>query len=135
MLAVICAPIPTCTPSLPTNCATPTPVVIWDGIHDANLAGYRLYVRVAGGPFALASDLPCEWADLDEDFVLDARLCRGADIGIPLQRYCPACLPFNLYEFAVTAYNLTGIESLAYSNGIPVCMPPVCDISRHGPCN
>jgi hypothetical protein len=114
---------------------TPTPVVVWDQVADANLAGYSLWYREPGGTFQRLRDFPCEWYDTDRppDGMPDVRFCRGADLGIPLQRYCPSCAPLNLYEFAVKARNLAGAESATFSNVLPVCYSPIC--ARPGPCN
>ena len=121
-----------CTP-LATH--TPTPVVTWDQIADANLAGYSIYYREPGGVFQLLLDFPCEWYDMSDplDGIADVRFCRGPDMGAPLQRYCPSCLPFNVYEFSVKAYDLAGRRSTLTSNVVSVCFSPLC--VRPGPCN
>mgnify|MGYP001264817265 CR=1 FL=1 len=124
LLAVTCTPLTT---------YTPTPVVTWDQVLDASLAGYTLYYREPGGTFQRLVDFPCEWYDMDEDGRADTRFCRGADLGAPLQRYCPSCVPFTAYEFAVKAKNLAGLESLEFSNVVSVCFSPLC--VRPGPCN
>lgn len=132
VLPLICTPLPTCGGAVTVNCATPTPVVGWHEVDDYALAGYRLYVRDNGDPLVRVADLPCEWDDIDEDGVLETRICRGADFYVPVQRHCATCAPMNLYEFAVKAYDLLGRESVAYSNAIAICMPPVYDIAAHG---
>lgn len=116
-------------------CASPTPVVMHDQIADATLAGYSLFYREPGGIFQKLVDWPCDWSDSDEDGIIDTRTCRAADLGAPIQRYCPLCAPFNEYEFAVKAYDIAGIYSANYSNVVSICMPPICDVVGHGPCN
>lgn len=114
-------------------CATPTPVVTWNQNAELDLAGYSLYYREPGGVFQKLLDFPCAWYDLDDDNVTETRFCRGPDLGTPLQRYCPSCLPLNAYEFAVKAYDLGGDASVAFSNIVSVCFSPIC--GRPGPCN
>ena len=134
-LALLCTPTPTCGGAVTVNCATPTPVIRWDAVVGADLAGYRLYIRDNGGPLVRVAELPCEWLDLNDDGVFDTRICRGVDFGIPIQRHCATCAPISLYEFSVKAYDLFGVESVAYSDAISVCMPPVCDVVGRGVCN
>ena len=126
LLAAACVPDPL---------RTPTPVAAWDQAPDADLAGYSLWYREPGGTFQRLRDFPCGWYDLDRppDGIVDVRSCRGADFGIPLQRYCSSCAPGSVYEFAVKARNLAGAESTTFSNALPVCFSPIC--TRPGPCN
>ena len=137
LLAVIaCTPLPTCTvPVTVSPCATPTPVVQWSNVTDADLSGYELYWRNAGGGiFGLLARLPCEWYDTDDDPLTPPAIsCRGADFAVPLQRYCPGCTPNNEYEFAVKAYDTGGLSSLAYSNIVTICFSPIC--VAPGPCS
>jgi hypothetical protein len=112
---------------------TPTPVLRWDAVANADLAGYSLFYREVGGTFQKLRDFPCEWYDLDNDGTNVVRFCRGADLGVPLQRYCPSCVPGTLYEFSAKAYNLSGMSSATYSNVVSVCFSPVCE--RGLPCN
>jgi hypothetical protein len=78
-------------------------------------------------------ELPCEWGDLDDDGIFETRNCRGADFSIPVQRHCPFCYDYSLYEFAVKARDLFGRESELFSNPIAICMPPIYDIFGGGP--
>ena len=123
-----------CTPDL---LFSPTPVVSWDQVADADLSGYVLYYREPGGVFQKLLDFPCKWFDLTEppDGVADLRFCRGPDMGAPLQRYCSTCSPLVAYEFAVKAKNLAGVESTSFSNVLPVCFSPICNLATRGPCN
>jgi hypothetical protein len=139
LLAAACIPLQTCTfwsdgtPQV-TPCASPTPTIQWDQNVDFDLAGYDLFWRVAGsGSFGLLQRFPCDFDDLDGDGTLETRWCRGADFAVPLQRYCPGCQPGQDYEFAVTAYDSSGLTSLAYSNVVSVCFSPIC--AAPGPCN
>jgi len=126
LLAAVCTPLAT---------YTPTPVVTWDQVPDANLAGYTVYYREPGGTYQRLVDLPCAWFDTSDppDGGMDVRWCRGPELGVPLQRYCPSCVPLTAYEFFVKAYNLAGTQSVAMSNMIPVCFAPLC--VSPGPCN
>jgi len=136
LLLAACLPLPTCAAPGATGCATPTPVLVWDQLAVADLSGYALYYRLPGGTFQKLVDLPCSWYDLSEppDGTIDVRWCRGPELGIPLQRYCPTCAPFTAYDFAVKGINLAGVYSTDYSNIVSVCFSPLCAI-RSGPCN
>jgi hypothetical protein len=134
LLSIACTPLPTCTfwsdgtPQV-SPCATPTPVLQWDQVADADLSGYRVYAD--GNQFL---DLPCEFFDDDEDpLTPPIRFCRGAEFPIPLQRYCGSCLPFFSYSITVKAYDAAGNESTMFSNAVDVCMSPICQAP--GPCN
>jgi hypothetical protein len=127
LTALACTPVPTCATPEAIDCATPTPMLQWDAVETVDLESYLLYVREDGGPLTFVTALPCEWADLDldDDGLLDTRVCRGADIAIPVQRYCATCAPFGLYEFAVKARDLLGRESVLYSNPVVICTTPI----------
>jgi hypothetical protein len=119
---LLCLPLLTCTvPVTVTPCASPTPVVAHAAVDAPDIAAYELSVRPAGyvvwEPIA---DLPCEWND--EALMLE---CRSVSPGIPLQRYCPACEPFQEYEFAFRARSINGLHSTIYSEVISVCFSPV----------
>jgi len=134
LAAVSCIPLPTCTvPVTVTPCATPTPVISWDHVPDADLAGYDIYENEPGFPRQLLVRQPCEWSDLDEDGTLEFRFCRGPDLDAAIQRYCPWCTPYTEHEFAVTAYNTAGNSSAAFSNVVSICFPPICTFP--GPCS
>jgi len=132
ILLAACLPIRTCTPTITTNCATPTPVLAWDEVTSDVLAGYRVYSRTGGDALKLTSTLPCEWADLDEDGVFESRNCRGSSFGVPVQRF-DLVQPGVLYEFSIKAYDLFNQESPLFSNPIEVCCPPIYNIGSHGP--
>lgn len=133
--AVACTPLRSCVSDGDLNCATPTPMLRWDypSTRDA-LDGFDLYSREDGGPMLLASTLPCDFYDADEDGVKETRLCRGLDFGIPVQRYCASCAPYGLREFAVKAKGITGVAS-AFSSAVSICMSPECDLATRGQCN
>ena len=134
LLATSCTPTRTCTSPSDTNCATPTPVVKFVASTASDLSGHALYWREPGGQFQLLTLLPCEWLDLDEDPTTPAtRSCRGADFGVPIQRYCPGCLPKFGYEYAVKSYDFEGNFSSTFSNVVYICTPPIC--VKPGPCN
>jgi hypothetical protein len=135
LLIVACTPLQTCTAVLTTDCATPTPCIAWDQVTDTDLAGYELNRREPGGTWQVERDFPCEWFDTNDppDGSDDVRLCRGPDLDVPLQRYCPSCAPFNEYEFCVRAYDSTGNRSVDCSNTVTVCFPPLC--VPQGPCD
>lgn len=127
LLAVACSPLPTCTePITVSPCASPTPMLAWDKFSNSNLSGYDLYYRESGGAFQLLKKLPCQWLDLDADGSYETRFCRGVNLPIPLQRVCPSCLPFNEYEFAITAYDFDGGTLAGQSNVETVCFSPIC---------
>jgi len=134
VLAVACVAVPTCSATRTTNCATPTPMVAWDGVESDMLAGYRVYSRVGGQPMVLAATLPCEWADLDEDGVFETRNCRGASFAVPIQRF-NGINPGTSYELAIKAVDLLDRESLLYSNPIYICAPPLYVIGSRAPYN
>lgn len=135
LAAVSCMPLPICVDNGNVSpCATPTPTISWDQVADADLAGYSLYFRDTGmGGWSFLADIPCSWADLDEDGTLEFRFCLGADMSIPLQRYCPMCGPYQSYEFAVKAFDAAYNLSVDYSNSVEVCFSPIC--TAPGPCN
>lgn len=125
LLAATCTPIRSCSATVTTSCASPTPVVLWDQIPDATLAGYSVYYNAVGGTPQLLVDIPCSFYDSNADDLPDARFCRAPDLGTPMQRYCPGCAAFNAYEFRIKAYTLAGIRSLDYSSPLTVCFPPI----------
>lgn len=125
-----CVPLPICVDNGNVSpCATPTPVFSWDLVPDADLKGNRVYLDGQ-----LLVDLPCQWYDGDEDpLTAPTRFCPGADLPIPLQRYCGFCLPFTNYTVTIKAYDTAGNESAAFSNSASACLSPVC--YPPGPCN
>ena len=129
LAATSCVPLPTCTDNGDVSpCATPTPVVSWDQVADADLAGYSIYWRDTGsGGFNVLAQIACRWDDLDDppDGIAETRFCLGADFPIPLQRWCPQCAPYQSYEFAIKTYDNTGNRSADYSNIIEVCFSPI----------
>ena len=135
LAAVACIPLPICVDNGNVSpCATPTPIVRWDQVVDSDLAGYSLYFRDTGGAgYSWLGDLPCVWLDLDEDGIDETRFCLGADFGIPLQRWCPMCAPYQSYEFVVKAYDTAYNLSVDYSNSVEVCFSPIC--VAPGPCS
>jgi hypothetical protein len=136
LAATACIPLPTCTDNGDVRpCATPTPVVSWDQVADADLAGYSIYWRDTGsGWFNVLAQIACRWDDDDEDPLTPlVRFCLGADFPIPLQRWCPQCAPYQSYEFAVKSYDDAGNWSADYSNIVEVCFSPIC--VAPGPCS
>ncbi len=126
LAAVSCTPLPICLDNGNVSpCATPTPVLMWDHVPDADLAAYVVLERDPGGNWSTLGEIPCEWGDVDEDGINDTRLCRGADFGLPIQRYCPYCAPFTLHEFSVLAKDDAGNLSVAPSTMISVCFSPI----------
>jgi len=127
MLLVLaaCMAVPTCTEVLTTNCATPTPTVMWDNVVDSDLAGYKVYAEEAGGPLTLIATLPCEFRPvfLDGDDIPDAtyRFCPGADMAIPVTRFLNQG---KVYDITVKAYNTLGHQSFLPSFPVTICMPP-----------
>lgn len=103
-------------------CATPTPVVMWDQLPDADLFGYELYARVGGDTLAPVALFPCEYLDTDDDGAPDFQSCRGANFGVALQRHLPL---IEEYEVAVKAVDNAMNRSLQFSIPITVCMPPI----------
>lgn len=131
---VPCTPLPTCLPDFSNSpCATPTPVLEWDLNSEPDLKGYQLFVGQPGDQLQLVADLPCELTDLDGDGTAEHRFCRGAHLGIPLQRHCPACAPLFEYEFGVKAVDTAGNLSDNFLAIIPVCFSQLC--APPGPCN
>ena len=112
-----------------TPCETPTPVLTWDPVPDADVAGYSIWYNEPGGTPQKLRDLPCEMHGVGADAV---RMCRGPDIWTPLQREHDFT-PGVAYEFRVKAYDVAGNESLEWSNVVPVCFRPLC--VRPGPCS
>lgn len=134
LLLAVCIPLQICADNGDVSpCATPTPTFRWDAVPDADLAKHELYVNEPGGVPQKLVDLPCTFLDLDEDGIADMRFCRGVDLDIPVQRYCPACQPFLDYEFRVKACDITGLCSVAFSNVDHACFSPLC--VAPGPCN
>jgi hypothetical protein len=129
-----CIPLPICADNGNVSpCATPTPTFQWDQVADLDLAGYSLYYNEPGGVPQLLVDLPCEWYDVNQDGTPDTRACRGADFGIPAQRYCQSCQPFTDYEFRVKAYDIEGTRSIGFSTIDHACFSPLC--VGTGPCD
>lgn len=124
-----CVPLPTCSATVPPPCATPTPVVAWDQVADADLAGYEVDYRTTGTQtFTKLADLPCQmW--IDDDGV-NFRYCPGQDGGFPFQRF--PLTPLASYDFCVRAYDTAGNRSIDCSNIITICMP---DVWTGGPYN
>lgn len=134
LLAAACTPLPTCSPTLTTGCETPTPVIAWDQVPDADLKGYALYYNEPGGTPQLVRDIQCVWDDRSDppDGAKETRTCLGPDVWLALQRegnYAPGVA----YEFRVKAYDTAGNLSVAYSNAISVCFRPLC--AKPGPCS
>ena len=134
LASIACTPLPICVDNGNVSpCATPTPTFQWDQVADLDLAKYQLYYNEPGGVPQLLVEFPCEWHDLDMDGTFETRFCRGADIPIPMQRYCPSCQPLIDYEFRVKACDLAGNCSAAFSNMDHACFSPIC--TAPGPCN
>jgi len=110
-------------------CGTPTPTIAHNQNTETTLSGYTLYYNVPGGVPQKLIDFDCEHYDLDGDGSQETRFCRCADMGCPVQRYCPNCAPLNPYEFSVKAYAdpTSGgrVWSAAFSNVVTICMPPI----------
>lgn len=133
LFSTSCVPLPTCGNPPVSPCASPTPTISWDQVTDLDLGGYDIYQREPGLPLQLLQRIPCDWNDLDQDGTPESRFCRGPDLSLPLQRYCPTCAPFTVHEFAVMAYDTAGNQSANFSNVVSICFSPIC--TRPGPCN
>jgi len=116
-------------------CETPTPVITWDQVPDADLKGYSLYYNEPGGTPQLVRDIPCVWDDRSDppDGIKETRTCLGPDVWLALQRE-GNFTPGRAYEFRVKALDMDGNRSAEYSNVLTVCFRPLCAI-RTGPCS
>ena len=129
LAATVCVPLPTCSPARPTNCASPTPTVAWDQVQDADLAGYKLYYRATStSPWVLLGTIACQWDDFTSSTLAATpalyRFCQGAELDVPMQRFCPLCSSMQSYDFAVKAIDNAGNLSASYSTPVSVCFPP-----------
>jgi hypothetical protein len=121
LLFAVCTPLPTCSATITTNCATPTPVLSWDRTPDdltttppSIIAGYKLYACFPGGTPQLVRDYPY-W--LEDDGV--TKRFYGVDIPVPIQRVTST--EFQDVEYRVKAYDTAGRVSQNYSNVITLC--------------
>jgi hypothetical protein len=111
LLAAACIPPP----------GFPTPVLTWDLLPaSSNVLGYSLWYRFPGGTFQKIVDFPC--VNHLEDGVLIEKICRGGNLGDPVQRHRTD--EGIEVEFCVDAWNTFG-RSPSCSNVIRVCMPQV----------
>jgi len=127
LAAMSCVPTPTCTATLTTDCATPTPVVTWSAAtDDVGVVGYALYARETGTTqWTLNASMPgIQYFDEDAGSPLGPLWCQGVSVGVPLQRYFEM-LPNVSYDIAVKAYDAEMNFSMDYSPSVTVCAPPI----------
>lgn len=132
--AGVCTPIRTCTATITTGCATPTPVIAWDPDPDVRIAGYSVFYNEPGGTPQKLADYLCPLFDHDGDPSTPmVRVFTPTTIGFPTQRAGPTRIPGREYVFTVKWYTADGIWSDAFSNPVTICEPPLC--VKPGPCN
>ena len=127
LAAMSCAPTPTCSLTLTTGCATPTPVLSWNAAtDDVGVVGYALYLRETGTtPWTLIASMPgVQYYDEDTGLPWGPLWCQGPEMGVPLQRYAPMT-PNVSYDVAVKAYDAAMNFSAGYSLPVTFCANPV----------
>lgn len=133
--AFACQPVPTCSDpgTIPGyECATPTPTLRWDYSESwqNDLVAYRVYYRSPLEQWSLDRSwtVGC-WIYEDTDTGAFSRAyCYGRDLDVPVQRNVERDL--TDVEYAVTAIDRWGVESLNKSNSVYVCQP---ELWRGGP--
>ena len=110
---------PACTPD-PVN--TPTPTLQWTRPATGQIAGYKVYGRLAGGPWALIATLPCQTTISEDDGSLRT-FCKGVDASYPIQRNTQT--DRNNEEFTIRSFSPDGQISLDSSNSLIVCFAHV----------
>lgn len=113
-----------CAACAPDATYTPTPTVKWTAPPDPNLAGHTVEYRALGGVYQKLADIPCQPVRVFKNGTRGPKICPGADLDIPLQRYCPSCSPLSAYEFRVVAWDALRNTSGATAE-VSVCFSPV----------
>ncbi len=131
LLAAACVPLPTCSATITSNCATPTPTIKWDQpASDVPATVYRLIWRRVGD---------VQWRGLYDLAVFDEivgdeseKRIPGVEMDVPLPRILPTTEQLIEVEVSIISVAANGVEA-APSPSITICMPPLC--KTPGPCN
>ena len=123
LLLAACVPLPTCSATVTTGCASPTPVLAWDPApaEYPKIIGFSIHYSLVGGVPQKLGDYFCTFDDTDEDSATPPiRTCPA----FPTQRAGPTRTANRKYVFYVTWYDSLGQVS-PYSNSVTICEPPI----------